>query len=233
MDKAAVVEASAPIAEKLQSVDAVVVDKVADLPADLRQAVIEGGGQASHGFYDVKEDKVYLIANNIDSVDRAIKVLLHEGVGHKGLRYLLGADFEDTMHSVFSNSESSGILGEITRKYGLDPSNAKDRITAAEEFISYFAESNISSDILQTIIAQVRRILRSLGIVKVWSDDDIRLLLRRSRSNMRGKPLANIEIKSEVEVDGEVYEIGEPADVVLRRIEKRENMLKKLRECVK
>ncbi|WP_059412667.1 LPD38 domain-containing protein [Cupriavidus basilensis] len=77
--------------EIVQSVD----DLPAHLAANLRAAGEDGRAQ---GFYLPKSDKVYLISDNLPSLERAQEVVFHEVYGHKGMRAILpGEQYAEMM----------------------------------------------------------------------------------------------------------------------------------------
>lgn len=204
-----------------------------DLPADIAAEMKRARVSGVKGVYDIWTGSVYVFAGNHNSVEEIQSTILHEGVAHKGLRFLLADDLPALLRDVYENGNQADIR-RIARKYGLDLNKEADRMIAAEEYIAHMAESGIESTVFERVIAVIRQALRELGIAREWTDNDIRALLRRARETLRGKPLSKIMIASEVEIaeTGEVLEIEETADVVTRRARKRRSMIEKLRECV-
>ena len=48
------------------------------------------------GIFDPRTEQVYVIARNAENLDDGIRTALHESVGHKGLRNVLGSDLNPT-----------------------------------------------------------------------------------------------------------------------------------------
>jgi hypothetical protein len=63
-----------------------IVQSVADLPADLRERA--KADDTMEGVYDPRTNRVYLVADNISTPERAALVAAHEVVGHAGIRML-------------------------------------------------------------------------------------------------------------------------------------------------
>jgi hypothetical protein len=71
-------------------------------------------------------------------------------------------------------------------------------------------------------------------LLEQWTDNDIRALLRDSRSGLRGAPLSEVVLTTEIEIEetGERVDIDEPADMVLDRMRKRSGVVAQLRNCL-
>lgn len=221
------------LVSKLPLLQPTILANASEAPEEIYQQMKDDGALGAKGVYIPSTDRLYLFAENHSSVDDLIKTLLHEGVGHKGLRYLLGERFPEVMRDVYENGDKIA-MAKIARKYGLDLKKPADQMIAAEEYIAHTAEGDIESGILQRVIDAVRQVLRELGIISAWNDSDIKALLRDARRSLRGVPLSKIRITSEARIKetGEVVEISEPADRVLRQINKRMAVLEKLRICI-
>ena len=223
-----------PLMDAFPLLDAKVVLDASELPADLQEALAkEEDGADSRGLYDTTTGELYILSANIHSVEELIEVFLHEGIGHKGLRLLLKEDFADTMDDIYANGDMT-MIKSIARKYSLDLSSKEDRQVAVDEYIAFMAESDIESTVFQKVVAAVRQALRNAGLVKLWSTEDIKRLLRRSRAYAKGKPMSKAVIKTEYEVveTGEVVVISERGDVALRKADKRIAVVKKVRNCI-
>ena len=57
------------------------------------------------GIFDSKTEIVYIVAPNVLNKSDAVKVILHESVGHYGLRAILGAKYASTMQSIYANAD--------------------------------------------------------------------------------------------------------------------------------
>ena len=197
-----------------------VVQSVTDLPAGIRTQMLLQGikpGQVQAVFTpndevgimnDERESKpstalgpdgsnphnsslVYLVADNLSSVEEAQQKLLHETVTHFGVRAVLDpASFEKTMlqADLFYINKRGAEYRKIIKTYGFDRLTREGRIAAAEEMIAHEAESGATSTMLDRIIAAVREFLRKAGFQLGLADAEIRELLARAVRFLEGGP---------------------------------------------
>lgn len=140
-------------------------------PADMRHRI--------KGFYNPDTGEAHVFSSRHADVESLGKTALHELVGHKGTRAVLRDRFESVMQDIHDNG-SRKELEEIARRYNLDLTKKSDQITAADEYVAHLAEHGQDSPLLHRVVAAVRSGLRRLGLVKGWSNEDIRHLLRQS-----------------------------------------------------
>jgi hypothetical protein len=192
-------------------------------------------GMEARGMIDSKTGEIYVFSDNHSSIEDLVTTVMHEGVGHKGLRVLFNEEQKnELLDSVFANGERAA-MNRIAKSYGLDGNVVKDQRLIADEYIAEMAEKNIDAPIMQRVIDSIRQVLKSLGLLQTWTDSDIKALLRRTRSALKdGKPLSKIKLRTEVEVEetGEVVAVEQTASVALRQLDKRIEVCKKLKECV-
>lgn len=223
------------IAKTTPGVGASVAVTSANLPSDLKAIVEADGKTDAKGFYDANRDTVYVFADNHTDEADVQRTVLHETVAHKGLNSLFAnpEDFNNVMRDVYANANTTA-MGKVADSYGLDVSDPESQLVAAEEYIAGIAESDIDVGVVQKVIDAVRAVLRKTGTVKAWSDNDIRALLRDARSSMRGKPLSEVIVIADAEVEetGEQIELEEPADVAIRQAQKRIGIVEQLRGCM-
>jgi hypothetical protein len=174
----------APLMKELPGLAPTILNKPSDAPASLRQQMEADGQYNARGVYDPETDTVYVFAGNHSVAEEIVKTAIHEGVAHKGLRHLLTTEFEPAMRDVWENAKSTEWMADFLDQHGMQPT-PENQVIAAEEFAASLAEQGIDAGILQRVIDAIRKALRKLGIVKQWSDDDIRALLRDSRTGLR------------------------------------------------
>lgn len=218
---------------KLPLLQPTILDTPEQAPAEIYEQMRADGALGAKGVYNPVDDTLYIFAENHRDAEDLVRTIMHEGVAHKGLRYLLGDRFTDVMRSVFENGDAAAIA-RTARKYGLDLTDSADQLIAAEEYIASLAESGIESNVLQRVVSAVRQALRDLGLITSWTDSDIIALLRDARRGLRGRKLSAVKITTEAEIEetGELVDIEEPADVVLRQHQKRTGVVSKLMECI-
>ncbi len=135
------------------------------------------------GWYDPKTGKVIVVLPNNSSTADVQATILHEAVGHKGLRGLLGEQFNPTMDKIF-DSMSKHLQADYLARYG-------DRIIAAEEYMSEIAEKNQDPTIWERIKNVIRDAFRALGIDLRISNADMRYMIWRSKNRLKNANTAS------------------------------------------
>lgn len=163
------------------------------------------------GLYDPTADEVHIFANNHPDAESVIRTVLHEVVAHKGLKAILKDRMASTMQDVHDNLgiRDRRAMEDIAERYGIDLKEKSGQRLAAEEYVAKLAERSIESPILARVIAAVRAGLRRMGLVKGWSNEDIRALLRSSRKNLDEKSRAEAQADQRIR-----YALGEPDPIV-------------------
>lgn len=86
------------------------------------------------------------------------RVLLHESLGHFGLRGVFGDKLDGILRQV-SALRHSDLIAKA-KQYGLDMRLQKDRLIAAEEVLAELAQNNPKNTLVQRAIAAIRTWLR-------------------------------------------------------------------------
>lgn len=141
-------------------------------------------------------DQLYVIADNVDDVQEGVRTAIHEAVGHKGMRAVLGDDLDRVMLNLYRNlpnsKEGREALREVLRDYPfLDPENRKDRITIAEEMVAHLLEKGHRPKAWQRAVAKIRELLRQLFPSVAWTYTDALALGERSRDYLRKRQAEN------------------------------------------
>ena len=141
-------------------------------------------------------DQLYVIADNVDDVQEGVRTAVHEAVGHKGMRAVLGDDLDRVMLNLYRNlpnsKEGRDALREVRRDYPfLDPDNRKDRITIAEEMVAHLLEKGHRPKAWQRAVAKIRELLRQLFPSVAWTYTDALALGERSRDYLRKRQAGN------------------------------------------
>ena len=134
--------------------------------------------------YDQTNDKVYVVGSKLAKPEDVERAVLHEGVAHKGLRYVMDDNELNKMLDGVYRSAKKSDIARIEKNYGYDSTLEQDRRDAAEEYVAKLAENNNQPGVLSRIVATVRRALRKAGLAKTWTDNDIYNLLSRSRKKL-------------------------------------------------
>ncbi|GAB7024697.1 hypothetical protein [Salidesulfovibrio brasiliensis] len=160
-----------------------IVETFDDLPEHIRAKAGERGMEGVRGVSD--GTAVYLVADAFDSPEEAVKVWLHEQVGHVGLRGLLGDGVDDVLDRVFEHFGPERMEG-IRENYGLDFANPAHRREAAEEMLAHMAErmnegvelSEADRNLWESFKRWLLDALRDMGVDVEMSDDELRYLIQ-------------------------------------------------------
>ena len=167
--------------EKLSDVLHVPVKMVSsldELSDGMARRAIENGRNVK-GWFDTKTGEVVVYLPNVTGEEDAKATFLHEIVGHKGLRALLGEkSFDD----------------EMVRLYGLLPAEERKIVTSAavhdyggnvaiamDEYLAEQAEKDETPSWWNKVVSAIRDLLRKKGINVTLSKGDVKYLLWRSR----------------------------------------------------
>lgn len=149
-------------------------------------------------------DELYVIADNVDSVEEGISTAVHEAVGHKGMRAVLGPELDRVMLSLYrslpNSKEGREALREVRRDYPfLDPDRRDDRIRIGEEMVAHLLEKGHRPKAWQRAVAKIRELLRRLFPTVAWTYTDALALGERSREYLRQQSAQGSE------QDGQLY----------------------------
>lgn len=153
--------------------DIEVVASAADLP-DRVQAEIgrqeAGGAQAApQGVY--WNGTVYLVADQLPTEGAVVETLLHETLGHYGLRGVFGARLNPLLDRLALARPAQ--MREKARDYGLSLASVEERRAVAEELLAEIAQYEPNLTIIDRLIVAVRDWLRMIGFEVEWSDADV------------------------------------------------------------
>ena len=155
--------------------EVVVAESINDpaVPTELqeadREAVARGATGIPAGVFH--KGKVYIFADQMTSTQDVVEALLHEALGHYGLRGVFGKGLKPVLEQVARDFPNE--MQALAEKYGLDFSNPKHVAEAAEEILANLAATKPNMGIVQRAIAAVRRALRSIGLDLKLSNNDL------------------------------------------------------------
>lgn len=151
---------------------------------------------------------IHVNLSNTGDAHEAEMTVLHEAVGHMGLRELLGAEnydpFLDMVHGIIPEAQSGRLRAlvfkghpDLARRAGEGNADAKDREAAeaelrrvmADEWLAELAEVGGEPGVWEQIVESFRMLLRRLGFELSLSEADIRALLFESRRNLESSRL--------------------------------------------
>lgn len=146
-----------------------------DLPEGI-QRKMRGGRYP--GLFDPKTGEVYMVMDEITDAEDAQATMLHEVVGHKGVRGLFGERIGEFAQRVLASMPESE-RAEWLNKYDGDGQ------LAAEEYVARFAEGYENPTMWEKIKAIIRDLLRDLGIDLRLSDNDLKYVLWKGVNGMK------------------------------------------------
>lgn len=151
-------------------------------------STLQGRRAKAKGFYSRSTGKITIVVPNHASAFDAEQTLLHEAVGHYGLRRLFGDRFDTFLDNVYQNADE-----DVRRRIaGLSEKHGWDFRTATEEYLASLAEDtdfeNVNASWWQKIKSFFLEMLRKIGFEGftgvTLSDNELRYLLWRSYENL-------------------------------------------------
>jgi len=153
-----------------------IADSISEFPQRLRAAIRKAGAESDmRGVYF--EGKVYILAFRIPSRAALEEVVLHEVVGHYGLRTMMGAELKPLLNQVYLKFARTDQAKKLIRNYfpkgNFSASNSNHRLTIAEELLAHLAETGKHQKLWNKIVAAVREGLRKLGFTLEMTEADL------------------------------------------------------------
>lgn len=172
-----------------------VVDQIKELPAPLQQHIYQKRAveDVQAAFYD---ESVYLVASRLPDRSSLEEVLLHEIIGHYGLRKVLDNRFQDTLEGVYKAMAETDLGRTVTASYfpegDFDSGSADDRQLVAEEIMAHLAESGDYRKLSDSgrYESEVRSGLRALGFELPLTRPDLQAILQGAEDVVKNGGLA-------------------------------------------
>ncbi|MGQ5525652.1 hypothetical protein ACUHMQ_20715, partial [Chitinimonas sp. PSY-7] len=163
-----------------------IVQSVTDLPVHyldkLRSQNAEGDVE---GFFDQKANAVYLVADRLTDNRRALHVLVHEVLGHAGLRGLFGKQLNPLLASIYRGHANVREAADgLMQRYGYS------QLLAVEEVLADMAlkASLTKQAFWPRVVTIIRNLLRRYGFLRQWTDNDIVSMLGSARRYVMDSP---------------------------------------------
>ena len=158
-----------------------IIHSISEVDSPKVRALI-AGGKDIRGWYDIPSDRICLYLPKARGKEDIERTLLHEGVGHYGLRRLAGRKHMDAfLDDIFAGCGEK-VRGEIIRLAG---TGKMDIRTATEEYLAQMAESGTDVRVWDKIRLAFRNLLRKLGFSIEVDDRELKGLLAASRENLK------------------------------------------------
>lgn len=175
-----IMQAVSTLSEQLH-VPVKAVRSVDELPANSEaRHRIEQGRNVKAWFEPSTGEVTVYLPNAFDEAD-AVRSVLHETVGHRGLRELFGEEFDRAMMDIYRQLPSN-VRREIAQA-AVDRYKGNASV-ATEEYLSEQAEKDETPTWWGKVVSAIRDLLRRAGINVTLSENDVKYLLWRSRRNL-------------------------------------------------
>ena len=183
-------------------------DEIADSEAHAEEK------RRSKGYYDTATGEVVVVLDNntekgIPSVIEVAMTMMHEVVGHKGVRGLFGTKEDAFLDDVYrgmkarTKAEMESLYGgQLRRREGESEEafEARRRRLMADEYIARVAEEGNNPGLLRRVGAKVRGLLRGLGVELAITDNEIRDILRRSARELTRRKDGAMNVREDGDV---------------------------------
>ena len=143
------------------------------------------GHKSDKGYYNPSTGEMTICMDNVTDERDAIATVLHETVGHHGLRKLFGDRFNDAMARIYAALDQKGKTW--VNSYIARHPNA-DNTRAVEEYLSHLAESgNFKNTVWDNIRRIIGRIVDALFGTEgfLLTDNELNYILRASYENLK------------------------------------------------
>lgn len=190
----------------------VVVSRFDQLPAKIQQDARQqnGGERSVKGAFSHRDGRVYIVAGNHRTLADLEATVLHETIGHAGVRRMFGQQWVQQLNRLYiALGGDGGIIGVMLRRgmgdqlsayyHGIaaarkaNPERWSDDLARAvltEEVLAHIAEQQGRPglrDRFMTLVGAVRQWLRDMGFAKLaaMGESDLLFILSRARAEMR------------------------------------------------
>lgn len=104
------------------------------------------------------DNSIHIFTDNVKSKQRAITALMHEGLGHGGLRAVFGKTLVPLLDRIARFRVNDMLHAQSL--YGMDKDKLPDRYRLAEEVLAMMAQKGEKNNFIQNAIAIIRRWMR-------------------------------------------------------------------------
>lgn len=180
-------------------VPAIVVQSVSDLPAPILEADTTNAVHRMAGAAD--GSRIYVVADNIGTMERAEQVVIHEAIGHIGLEFVFGDKLNILSKSIYGDKHLKGQIDIHGQRLGLDMQSEEGQILATQEYLARMSETApLSNTAWQKTVATVRQWLKDIGLSSKWTDNDIRALFAKAAIAATDVEVGK-QLQSEADID--------------------------------
>lgn len=139
---------------------------------------------------------LYIVADKAGSESDVRSTLFHESLGHYGIRGLFRTKLDQVLDDIYKSNTAvkAAANAYLTDERTANVYQGPDRfVRAVEEVLATKAEAGQIKEpgvraAFNRVAALVRKFLRSMGVVKKYSDNDINNILREASARVRTDP---------------------------------------------
>ncbi len=160
--------------------DVKMVQSIAELPANIRTELEENGRADSFGF--LKGKTVYLIADNMHSVDDVAPTLFHETLGHLGLRKAFREGLDNILTDIYNTNKNVAAATDKWMRQNPDmyATDENPLARAVEEVLAEASETGpMAVSKFDRLVSYLRGVARKIfGVERIkFSDREVRSML--------------------------------------------------------
>ncbi|MGB2789485.1 MAG: hypothetical protein WBC13_09215, partial [Dokdonella sp.] len=183
--------------------DAKVVNSVSDLPQNLKDEIAQNSsdGEVVYGLVDHTTGDIYIISDNVQTMDVADATYRHEFLGHKGVIAKLGEKLDGYAITLVDNAtgeqrEKIEVLSQLYFKKPINELTGNEKSLLGQEYIAFISEdSENNQSVFNRIANKIREFMRELGLPLSISDSEVKELInsieRDIESSKKKLPTAN------------------------------------------
>lgn len=141
------------------------------------------------GIFDSNTNTVYVIAANNTNKRDVLKTILHESIGHYGLRSILGKDYKETMNRLYNTDKQiQDAADQLMREQGLSKEEAVEELIAVaveNTFVGRRPEAGQEGfmaalkKLIQRTLKAIREAMQNLGF-PVLSNTEVQDIIAQS-----------------------------------------------------
>jgi hypothetical protein len=148
-----------------------------------------------------------------------------------------GPELDTILEDVYENASPQDVayMMDLSGRYNKNMNILEDQLVLAEELIAYKAETDPQNNIVQRVVAFIKKWLRKAGLRLEYSDADITAIIAEAQNAIaRRDSYDSVMLTEDVEVaeTGEIYEVETPAKDAVDAVDKRIEMCKKVKNCL-
>ena len=137
------------------------------------------------GVFDAETNTVYLVANALKANNQQVaETILHESIGHFGLRAVLGDKYKETMQKIYKdgNKELQQIVNTMMQTEGLSKESAVEELIAdsAEKLASGNNIISTLKSLVNKTIVLIKKFLRDNLGIKISDNKTVEDLVAKS-----------------------------------------------------